>query len=199
MAATTTTGATRALPSAGGERPRNILTLTALLAGAGGLMLFGALLGVYLLLRSRVEPFIPEDALLDNYLGNMMMITIGMSALTVEWGYSAVKRAVSAQAKIAYVMTIGFGLAFLNLLWYSATETHYGVASHPYGTVLTVMAVAVGVVVAVGIGFALLTLFRVMGGQVSAADPDQSRALGWYWQFTVVASAIVWYTVVVLK
>lgn len=199
MAATTTTGATRALPSAGGERPRNVLTLTALLAGAGGLMLFGALLGVYLILRSRVEPFIPEDALLDNYLGNMMMITIGMSALTVEWGYSAVRRAVTAQAKTAYVMTIGFALAFLNLLWYSATQTDYGVASHPYGTVITVMAVAVGAVVAIGIGFALLTLFRVMGAQVSAADPEQARALGWYWQFTVVASAIVWYTVVVLK
>lgn len=199
MAATTTAGATRALPSAGGERPRNILTVTALLLGAGGLMYFGALIGAYVLLRSRLEPFPPEGASLDNYLGNMLAITIALSAVTVEWGSSAVRRGLRGQAVTAYAITAGLGLAFVNLLWFTATHADYGAGTHPYGTVVTAMALSIGVLVGIGVAYAALTAFRVAGEQVSAIDTDQARSLGWYWQFTVVASLAVWYTVVVLK
>lgn len=199
MAATTTAGATRALPSAGGERPRNILTVTALLLGAGGLMFFGTLIGAYVLLRSRLEPFPPEGASLDNYLGNMLVITIALSSATVEWAYSAVRRGLRGQAATAYGITAGLGLAFVNLLWFTATHADYGAGTHPYGTVVTLMAVALGILVGLGIAFAALTAFRVAGEQVSAVDTDQARSLGWYWQFTVVASVAVWYTVIVLK
>lgn len=188
-----------ALPAAGSARPRGILPIASLLVGAGGLMLFGALIAVYVLLRSRIDPFPPEDATLDQYLGNMLVITMLLSAVTVEWGISAVRRGLGKQAAAGFGLTIGFGLAFLNLLAYTADHADYGASTHPYGTVVSAMAIILGIAVAIGIAFALLTLFRVAGSQVSAADPDQARALGWYWQFTVVATVAVWYTVVVLK
>lgn len=188
-----------ALPAGGGARPRGILPMAALLVGAGGLMLFGTLVAVYVLLRSRVHPFPPEGATLDQYLGNMLVITMLLSSATVEWGVSAVRRGLGKQAAAGFGLSIGFGLAFLNLLAFSADHADYGASTHAYGTVVAAMVVALVVAVAIGIAFAVLTLLRVAGSQVSAADPDQARALGWYWQFTVVATVAVWYTVVVLK
>ncbi|HVF75868.1 MAG TPA: hypothetical protein VM938_12535 [Acidimicrobiales bacterium] len=188
-----------ALPAGGGARHRSTLSLAALLVGAGGFMLFGTLIAVYVLLRSRVHPFPPEDATLDQYLGNMLVITMLLSSATVEWGISAVRRGIGKQAAAAFGITVGFGLAFLNLLAFTANHADYGASTHAYGTVVTAMVLALAVAVAIGIAFVVLTLFRLAGSQVSAADPDQARALGWYWQFTVVATVAVWYTVVVLK
>jgi heme/copper-type cytochrome/quinol oxidase subunit 3 len=194
------TAPTLALPAAGTGRPRRALGLTALLASAGGLMFFAALLGSYLHIRRHAgNSWPPEDTDLDNYLGNMLVITMLLSSVTVEWAASALRRGVPRQASTAYALTAGFGLAFVNLLWFAASRVGYGVTDHAYGTLVTVMAVVLGIVVGIGIGFVLLTLFRVLGAQVSAADPDQARAVGWYWQFTVVASVAVWFTVVVLK
>lgn len=188
-----------ALPAGGGGRSRNALTLASLLVGVGGLMLFGTLAAVYVLLRSRIDPFPPEDATLDQYLGNMLVLTMLLSAATVEWGVSAVRRGIGKQAAAGFAITVGLGLAFLNLLAYAANHAGYGASTHPYGTVVAAMALALGIAVAIGIGFAVVTLLRVAGSQVSAAEPEQARALGWYWQFTVVATVAVWYTVVVLK
>lgn len=187
-----------ALPSAGGDRPRNILPLAALLGGSGLLMVFGSLVAAYVHLRGKVHPFLPEHFTLDQYLGNMMAITALLSACTAEWGAASVKRALPAQAKTAYAITIALGLALLNLLWFTAGKVGLGVAS-PYGVVVTALALLLGLAVTAGIGFAAFTLFRVSGGQVSAAEPEQARAASWYWHFTVVAAVAVWYTVVVLK
>ncbi len=198
MAATTMP--THALPPGGGsDRPRDILTLTSLLVGAGGLMFFAALVGAYVHLRSRIEGFHPEEAHLDQYLGNMLVITLLLGAVTAEWGRSAVSRGIRQQALSAYGITVGLGLSFLFLLWHAGAQAGYGPAGHPYGLVVSTMAIALGVLVAVGVGFAALTLFRVAGGQVSAAEPDQARAAAWYWHFTAVATVATWYTVVVLK
>lgn len=188
-----------ALPAGGSARPRTILTLASLLVGVGGLMLFGTLIAVYVLLRSRLEPFPPEDATIDQYLGNMLVLTMVLSAVAVEWGVSAVRRGIGKQAAAGFGITAGLGVAFLNLLAYTANHADYGASTHPYGTVVAAMVVALGIAVGIGIAFAVLTLLRLAGSQVSAADPEQARALGWYWQFTVVATVAVWYTVVVLK
>jgi hypothetical protein len=61
------------------------------------------------------------------------------------------------------------------------------------------MVMLVGIAVAVAVALVTLTLFRVVGRQVSQAEPQQMHATAWYWQFAVVAAIPVWYTVVVLK
>ncbi|HEX2038227.1 MAG TPA: cytochrome c oxidase subunit 3 [Acidimicrobiales bacterium] len=197
MAVPTTT--THALPAGGGERPRNILTLTSLALGSGGLMFFAALVGAYVHLRNRIEHFHPEEAHLDQYLGNMLVITLLLATVTAEWGHSAVRRGIRRQATTAYSITVGLGAAFLFLLWHTGVQAGYGPASHEYGLVVSTMAITLGIVVGLGVGFAALTLFRVLGGQVSAAEPDQARAAAWYWHFAAAAAVLVWYTVVVLK
>lgn len=192
------TSPTLALPSAGGEQPRHILSLATLFVSAAVVMYYAALAGAYVLLRPERD-FPPEGTQLDQYLGNMLLITVLLGAFTVEWGYASVRRSVSRQANTAFAITAGLGVSFLALLAHTFTQADYGPASHLYGTVVSAMAIGCGLLVALASAFVVLTLFRVMGSQVSAAEPTQARAAAWFWHATAVATVVTWYTVVVLK
>jgi cytochrome c oxidase subunit 3 len=168
------------------------------MAGSGT-MLFGALVGAYLHLRNVTDPWPPEGVTLDLYLGNLLIITMVLSAVTVEWACFALRRDERKQASAALGVTLGLGVAFLNLLSYTADQVAFDAATHPYGLVVTAMVMLVGIAVGTGVAFVTLTLLRVSGRQLSAADSSQVRATACYWHFTVAASVAVWYAVAVLK
>ncbi len=176
-----------------------MIPMGVLLLSASGTMVFGALVAAYLHLRNVTDPWPPEGVKLDLYLGNLLIITMVLSAVTVEWACFAVRRDDRRQASAALGLTIGLGLAFLNLLSYTADQVPFDAASHPYGLMVTAMGMLLGLAVGIGVGFVTLTLLRVSGRQLSAADPSQVRATACYWHFTVAASVAVWYTVAVLK
>lgn len=186
-----------ALTTGGAERPRSVMPLGMALAVSSGTMLFGTLIAAYLRLRTVGGVFPPEDVVYDEYLGNMMVLTMLLSVFTIEWACHAQRHDLRKQAATALGLTIGFGVAFLNVLSYAASRTEFDVASHPYGLVTTALVMLLGLAVGVGVFLVSLTLFRVAGRQFSVAD--HVRTTAWYWHFTVGASVAVWYTVVVLK
>ena len=188
-----------ALPSAEERRPRNLLTMGVLFLASSGTMLFGTFIAAYLHLRRLTGRWPPEGVRLDQYLGNLLVITMVMSAATMEWACQALRRAERRQASAALGVTLGLGLAFLNLLSYTADQARFDAASHAYGLVVTAMVMVLGIAVGIGVAFVTLTLVRVAGRQLSAAEPEQLRATACYWHFTVAASVAVWYTVAVLK
>lgn len=188
-----------ALPAAGGERPRGLLRLGVLFLAASGAMLFGALIAAYLRLRALTDPWPPKGVKIDLYLGNTMAITVLMAAVTMEWACQALRRNHTRQVSAALGLTIGFALAVLNLLSYTAGRVRFDAASHPYGLVTTAMVMVLGILVGVGVAVITLTLFRVAGRQITAAEPEALRVAACFWYFLVAASLAVWYTVVVLK
>lgn len=190
---------TLALPSAEPDRPRNVLTMGVLLLASSGTMLFGTLIAVYLHLRRLTGRWPPEGVRFDLYLANMLMLTMVLSAVSVEWACFALRRGERRQTSAGLGITLGLGVAFLNLLSYTAGQAQFDAATHRYGLVITAMVALIGIVVGIGVAFVTLTLLRVAGRQLSAADPVQLRATACYWHFTVAACAAVWYTVAVLK
>lgn len=190
---------TLALPAAGGEKPRGVVTQAMLLAVCGGTMLFGALLAAYLHMRRLAHPFPPEGAEIDEYWGNIMAATMLMSAFTVEWGVVALRRGERKQALAGFGITLALGLAFLNLLSFSSGHVEFDAASNAYGLVVTALVMVLGIAVGIGVGLVALTLFRVAGRQLLQADAEQPRAAAIYWHFATAASLAVWYTVIVLK
>ncbi len=190
---------TLALPAAGGDRRRPTLSLGILLASAAGIMLFGTLAATYLHLRSLLERWPPEGVSIDQYIGNMTMITMVMSAVTMEWARFALRKGERRQAIAGLGLTLGLGVAVVNLISYAVGQSRFDAASHPYGLVVTAMVVLLAISVTMGVALTTMTLLRVAGRQVSAAEPQQMHATAWYWQFTLVASTVVWYLVVVLK
>jgi heme/copper-type cytochrome/quinol oxidase subunit 3 len=119
MAATTTP--VLALPSAGGSQPRHVLSLATLFGSAAIVVYYAALVGAYVLLRP-AEDFPPDGVQLDQYLGNMLLITAALAAFTVEWGYASVRRGLTRQASTALAVTVGLGVAFLALLAHTFTQ-----------------------------------------------------------------------------
>ena len=190
---------TLALPSAGGVRPRRVLTMAVLFLVTAGGMVFAALLGAYLHLRRLAEPFPPADAEIDQYWGNLMVLTMLMGSVTAEWACSAVRRGQRKEAVAGFAVTLGLGLAFLNLLSFAAGHVEFDAVSHPYGTVVAALSMLLGLVAGLAVAFVTLTMFRVSGRQLLEPGADQPRAAACAWHFATIASVAVWYTVIVLK
>ena len=190
---------TLALPSAGGVRPRGVLTMAVMFLAVGGSMVFAALLAAYLHMRRLADPFPPPDAGIDQYWGNLMMLTMVLGSVTVEWGCSALRRDQRKEAIAGFGVTLGLGLAFLNLLSFAAGHVEFDAVSHPYGAVVAAMSMLVGVAVGGAVAFVTLTMFRVAGRQLLEPGADQPRATACFWHFATIASLAVWYTVIVLK
>jgi heme/copper-type cytochrome/quinol oxidase subunit 3 len=195
----TTTTPMAALPAAGGDRPRNVIATGTALVCAGATTFFGALMAAYVELRSHTSVWPPQGVKLDEYLGNMLVITMLLGAFSVQWAVSAVKRGENRQGVAALGITMGFGVAFLNLLSYTISHQHLSISRNAYTGVVGAMAVLVGIVVGLAIGLCLLTLLKVKGDQVSPAEPDLARATAWFWHYATLATIVVWFTVVVLK
>ncbi|MEO6121112.1 MAG: cytochrome c oxidase subunit 3 [Acidimicrobiales bacterium] len=188
-----------ALPAAGADRPANLVRTCVMLAISSATMLFGGVLAAYLQLRRTVVPWPPEDLTIDQYFGNMMALTMLLAVIPVEWACYALRRGLVRQAMTALAVAIGLGLAFLNLLSYTAGHVGFDAASHPYGLVLTAMVMLLGISVAAGVVMLTLTLIRAAGRQQGPHDSEQSRVAACWWHFTVIASIAVWYAVVVLQ
>ncbi|MEO7836904.1 MAG: cytochrome c oxidase subunit 3 [Acidimicrobiales bacterium] len=187
-----------ALTTGGAERPRNVMPLGMALLVSSGTMLFGTLIAAYLRMRTVGGAWPPKGVVYDEYLPNFLALTMVLSVLTMEWACHAQRHGLRKQAATALGVTIGFGVAFLNLLSYAAGRAEFDAASHPYGLVVTALVMLLGIAVGLGVGLVTLTLFRVSGRQMSVAT-DHVRTTAWYWYFTVGASVAVWYTVAVLK
>lgn len=189
-----------ALPPGGRTRPASLLNLTVLMVVSGGLTLFAALIGAYAAVAKTVPAaqWPPKGVTLDDYVGNMLTITVIMSAITVEWAAYAIKREDPAQATWGMLLTAGFGLAFVDLLWFLGRKAGFGPGSTtigPYAVVFFALIVAAGFVALLGVIAVLLALSRTLGRQMTAANHEMVRAVAWYWDFVVVAWIAVFATI----
>lgn len=198
-ATATTTTAMAALPAAGGTRPRNLIATGTALLCAGATTLFGGLFAAYIELRAGADVWPPEDFEFDIYHGNMLVITIFLASLSAQWAVSAVKRNEGRQATVALVVTAGFGIAFVNLLSFTAGRLHLPVAESAYAGVVGAMAALLGIVVLIAVAFAITTAFRIKGEQVAPSEPDLARANAWFWHYATLVTVVVWFAVVGLK
>jgi heme/copper-type cytochrome/quinol oxidase subunit 3 len=186
------------LPAGDRDRPAHALTVATLMAGVAELSLVGALVAAYLNVRGLLSPWPPKGVDLDNYLGTMLFITVSLSVVTAEWSVFALKRGNRRQALNATGITIGFGVAFVNLLWYTGTQFHFGPADGSYAVLAYALLIAVGVIAVVGMAFLLIALARTAGGQVTPRDPSLLRAAAWHWHVVVVAWSLAFLALYVL-
>lgn len=188
-----------ALPSAEATQPRQLVRTGVFLFITSATMLFGGLFAAYLHLRRNVVPWPAEGSAIDEYLVNMMAGTMILSILPIEWACWALRKNLVRQAMSGLGITIGLGVAFLNLGSYTAGQAAFDAASGPYGLVVTALFMLMSLCVAVGLGMLTLTLVRATGRQQGPADTEQARVAACWWHFTVGASLFVWYAITVLK
>ena len=175
-----------ALPS--GERPRkaNVVPVAAALGGAGILTGFGALMAAWVNVHHFNHPWPPKGVVLLNYPGTMLAITAMMAVVTAHWGVWAVKRDLRGQAGAGFGFTIGFVLAFLNLLWFFGRDLHIAAKSSPFAVLVYAILASAGIAAAVAVFAAIAAVVRIAGRQDAGATLDTARGAALFWDFVAI-------------
>ena len=199
MSATATVTEQLALPSGDRDQPVHVLSLGALLLGIASSMVLAGIVAAYFEMRGVAKVWPPKGVKLDNYLGVTLFLTMVLSAVTAEWAPFAIKRGNRRHPLWGLGLTLGFGVAFLNLLWYTASQLGFGPADHAFGALMYAAIIATAVHVGLATGFVLVALVRTAGHQVVAGQHQVVRAAAWYWQLAGVSWLVVFTAFYVLQ
>jgi heme/copper-type cytochrome/quinol oxidase subunit 3 len=180
-----------ALPSA--ERPRrpHLPTIAAAFGGAGVLTGFGALMAAWVNLHHFNHPWPPKGVHLVNYPGTMLAVTAMLAVVTAHWAVWAVRRDLRGQAGAGLGFTIGFVLAFVNLLWFFGRDLHIGAMSSPFAVIIYAVLGAAGAAAVAGVMAMVAALVRVLGRQDPVATLETAMASAIYWDFVTVGWLLV--------
>jgi cytochrome c oxidase subunit 3 len=196
------------VPTAPPRRPRVLLVGTTL-ASAASIALFGALLAAYFAIRADVvatgDQWLPDGSTIPLSPGNMAMITLAMSLITVQWSVYAGKRRDRGHAYLALGLTVLFGIAHVVQLGYLFTQWELPLNA-PAGEAPTVQAVLLFTIlglhvamVAAALIFITLMLLRSLGGQLTGPDVEGLSAAALYWYVTVGIFVVLWYGILIVK
>jgi hypothetical protein len=184
-----------ALPS-GERRSDPSVTIHVMVAvGVALLMLLGGLASAYLAMRAGTRDWVPKGYVAQEYYDNTLLVTAIISVVAGWWGVFGAVKGERRQAITALGIVVLMDAAFLNLLTYVVRQSHLSPREGPFAVVWYALVIAVGAAFATGIGVAALTLARVAGGLVSAADPSLAWASAWYGTFVAGSFGVMYYLV----
>jgi len=200
--ATTTPSPILTAPPAPPRRPR-VLTVAAAFGGVASGLVVLTMLGVYLQVRGERladgVPALPEDVTLPLTPGNMGLVTLAMSVVTVAWLCYSLRNEDRTHAYLALGVSLLLGVAFIN-----ATAYLYQQLSMPFtmtGTSGLIYAVTGAHLVMTFVGLVFLAVmgFHALGGQLTGRDAESMSAAALYWYVTVAVYLPVWYGIYVTK
>ena len=192
---------TTALPAPEAVRPRTVVVATLLTSGAAAMGFLG-LIAVYLHRRSLAtaagEEWFPEDSIELGPAG-MMMATLVLSAVTVQWAVQAVRADDRPHGFLALGLTVLFGAAVLNQFWFVYQETGFTVDGSEAQLFFYVITGSFIALLVAAIVFIALTTLRALAGQFNPNHVDGVQAASIYWHTVVVLYAILWYAIFITK
>ncbi len=195
----------RDVPSAPPRRPRVILVGTAF-AAAASVAVFVGLLAVYLSVRAQYladnDTWLPTGATIPLSPGNMGLVTLVMSLVTVQWAVHAASHRDRMHTYTALGLTVFvFGLAHVTLIGFLWTQWGLplnGDATTQAVLLFTLLGLHIAMVAA-GLIFLTLMTIRSLGGQFTGRDAEGLSAAALYWYATVAVYAVLWYALLVVK
>jgi heme/copper-type cytochrome/quinol oxidase subunit 3 len=186
-----------ALPRAVQPRRRELLFATAFATG-GVIMCMVTLMGAYLAARNAGG----AEWLVDNNIPltqpNMQMLTLVMSAVTMQWAVYSIARDDRTHAYLAIGVTLLLGAAFVNQTTFLYKQAGVTMAQ-PEGPLFYAVTGGHLAMVLAGMIFLLLMGFRALGGQFSSRQPDGISAAAVYWYACVALYVVVWVGVYIMK
>jgi heme/copper-type cytochrome/quinol oxidase subunit 3 len=192
------------VPPAPPRRPRVLLVGTTL-ASAASIALFGGLLAAYFAIRADVvaggDRWLPDGATIPLAPGNMTMVTLVMSLITVQWAVHAGKLRDRGHAYLALALTVLLGIAHVVQIGFLWTQWELPLNGEPTVQAVllfTVLGLHVAMVAAALI-FLTLMFLRSLGGQFTGRDVEGLSAAAMYWYVTVGIFAVLWYGILIVK
>ena len=183
-------------------RPNVLLTGTAL-AAAGSITFFACLLGIYLAERAEVlasgDTWIPEGSIIPLTPANIAMVTLLMSAVTVQWAVYAIKNDDRSGSYVAMGVSMLLAFAFVNEMIVLISRMDLVLADSIPATLIYTITGAHLAMVGVALIYLVVMAFRALGGQYSREDDEGLQAAAIYWYATTAVFAVIWYAIYVTK
>jgi heme/copper-type cytochrome/quinol oxidase subunit 3 len=199
--ATTVHDAPRALPPAEPPRPRTLLVGTGYAIVACG-MFFAGLFGVYFQMRGSTigagKEWIPAGTI-PLSPGGMMMVTMAMSVVTMQWAVYAIARDDRVRAYLALGLTLLFGVAVINQTAYLYKQMGLSIADTVPAVLIYVITGAHIAMIVAAMVFIALMAFRALAGQFSSRQTDGIVAASMFWYATVAVYAVIYYGIYITK
>ncbi len=184
------------------RRPRVLLIGAAFGAVASGLVVL-SMLAAYLQLRaSRIgagATALPEGVVLPLTPGNMGLVTLLMSAITMAWIVYSLRAGDRTHAYLGIGVTLLLGVAFINSTVYLYQQLAMGLTASGTSGLLYAVTGAHLVMVVVGLIFTAVMGFQALGGQLAGRDAEGMSAAALYWYVTIAVYIAVWYGIYITK
>ena len=178
---------------------RSTLLFGATLVASADVMLFAGLIAAFLLGRSTVRPWPAKGVHLDNYRGNIVVLTALMAAAAARWSAYAARRDDHRDTMVATAMALGLGVALLDVSWYTVAHAGFAVSKHAYAGLWFALVGALVIHALGGVLISLAVAVRVVGGQVTAEDHDLALIASMCWLVIAAECAVTYYVVWVVK
>ena len=183
-------------------RPRVLMIGTALVTGAV-VMVFAGLLGTYMSARASVveggADWLPAEVTVPLTQPNVMFITLIMGSITIQWAAYAIGNDDRRNAYVALGLTGVIGLAYVNMAAYLYGIMGLDVDADAVSTlIVTITGAHIAMVVAATI-FAVLMVFRALGGQFTSRQHDGVSAAALFWHASTFVFFFIWLIVYVTK
>ncbi len=192
---------TTALPAAEATRPRTVV-VGALLATGAAFMAFAALVSLYVqqrqMARATGQEWFPEGSVELGPAG-MMMMTLVLSMVTVQWAVQAARTGDRPHGFIALGVTLMFGAAVVNQFWFVYQDTAFAIDGGRaellfYAVTGSFIAMLVG-----GMAMIAVTTIRSLMGPFGRELAHGVQASAAYWHMLVLCYFLVWYVLFITK
>lgn len=184
------------------RRPRVLLVASAFGAVASAMAVL-ATLAAYLQVRGDLvadgSTVLPEGVVLPLTPGNMGLLTLAMSAITMAWIVYSLRNDDRTHAYLGLGLTIMLGVAFINSTAYLYQQLAMPFTASEISGLLYAATGAHLVMVAVGIVFTAVMGFQALGGQLTGRDAEGMSAAALYWYVTIAVYVVLWYGIYITK
>lgn len=189
--------------------PRHQILLATAGAASAAMMLMFGMLGIWLRFRDAaplrassdgakmIRDWLPADIKIPEVVTNTMLITLVMTCVIAQWAVYATRRSDSSHASLALAIVALFGVATINAQMAVYVQMGIGVRDGAYQTMFYAITGTMTALLASGVVFSLVALFRALAGRLGDRQVMSAHALYWY-VLTAVFTAM-WFIVYVQK
>jgi cytochrome c oxidase subunit 3 len=180
-----------------------VLLIGTSLAVVGVALAFFSLLATYVSVRAdtiaETGTWLPEGVQIPLIPATVGLVTLAMSAVTMQWAIHAIGERDRTNAYVALGVTLLLGVAFVNGTVFLYTEMGLGIADSAAAVLIYGLSGGHLAMTIAGLVFIALMAFRALGGQYAGRDREGVTAAAVFWYATVALYPALWYAVYVTK
>lgn len=185
-----------------------ILLATAVAASSALMLMFG-MLAIWLQFRDAsplrassngakmIRDWLPADIKIPEVATNTMLITLVMTCVIAQWAVYATRRSDTSHAYLALAIVAVLGVAAINAQAAVYVQMGIGIRDGVYQTMFYAVTGTMTALLASGVVFSLVILFRALAGRLGDRQVTSAHAL--YWYVLTVAYSAMWFIVYVQK